>query len=393
VPRVTFDRLTLLVYSQLACYGYFVYGFGPTIGLLRDDQGVSRSVSGLHGTVFAAGAVLAGLFGAAVSQRLGRGVAMWTGMGVLCVGVIVYTGPPLLGLTLVGSLVAGLGGSFIVNGSSAILSDHQGAAGPASISQANALSAGLGLTAPLVIGAAIAAGFGWRAGLLVTLLLCVAVVAVFGRVRVPASEAMCTDSAPGSRLPRRYWWAWAVLVACIAVEFCLTFWAPDLLRSRVGLSPGAAAAGVTVIVAGMLAGRVAGGRLALRIRPDQLLLGSLAVAGAGFGIFWLSTSPVPAFAGLFVAGLGIALLFPLGVALAIAASQGRPDLATARGGLAAGLAIGSGPFALGALADLVGTRAAFLLVPVLLALAAVFVPLARTLTPLPVGAASTKGSP
>lgn len=390
MPRVTFDRLTLLVYSQLACYGYFVYGFGPTISLLRDDQGVSRSVSGLHGTVFAAGTVLAGLFGAAVVQRLGRGVAMWTGMGVLCAGVIVYAGPPLLGLTLLGSLVVGVGGSFIVNGSSAILSDHQGAAGPASISQANALSAGLGLTAPLVIGAAIAAGFGWRAGLLVTLLLCAAVVVVFGRIRVPAPEATGTGGGSDSRLPTRYWWAWGVLAACIAVEFCFTFWAPDLLRSRVGLAPGVAAAGVTVIVAGMLAGRIAGGRLALRFRPDRLLLASLAVAGAGFGILWLSTSPLPAIVGLLIAGLGIALQFPLGVALAIAASDGRPDLATARGGLAAGLAIGAGPFALGALADLVGTHAAFLLVPVLLALAAVFVPLARTLAPLPAGPAPTR---
>ena len=387
MPRVTFDRLTLLVYCQLACYGYFVYGFGPTIGLLRDDQGVSRAVSGLHGTVFAAGAVLAGIFGAAIVRRLGRGVAMWTGMAVLCVGIVVYTGSALLALTLAGALIGGLGGSFIVNGSSAILSDHHEAAGPASISQANALSAALGLTAPLVIGAAVAAGLGWRVGLLVTLLLCAVIAAVFGRVRVPEPDSASVDEG-ATRLPPRYWWAWGVLAACIAVEFCFTFWAPDLLRTRAGLSAGAAAAGVTVIVAGMLAGRVAGGRLALWIPPHRLLQVSLGVAGVGFAIFWLSSTPAPALAGLLIAGLGIALQFPLGVALAIAASEGRPDLATARGGLAAGLAIGAGPFVLGALADVVGTRAAFLLVPVLLALAALFVPLARTLAP-----ASTEGPP
>jgi fucose permease len=375
--------VTLLAYCQLASYGYFVYGFGPSIGLLRDDQDVSRAVSGLHGTVFALGAILVGLFGATVVRRLGRGVVMWVGLGLLCAGLIVYTGPPLLALTLTGALILGIGGSFIVNGSSAILADHQGAAGPAAISQANALSAGLGLTAPLIIGAAVAAGFGWRPGLLVTVALCAAVAVVFGRVRTPAPRAREED-ASNRRLPRRFWWAWGVLAVCIAVEFCCTFWASDLLRSRVGLGAGAAAAGVTLIVAGMLVGRLAGGQLALRIRTDRLLLGSIAVAVTGFLVFWMSTAAVPALAGLFIAGLGISLQFPLGVALAIAASEGLPDRATARSGIAAGIAIGGGPFVLGALADLVGVHRAFLLVPVLLAAAALFVRLARTVTPVPV---------
>lgn len=374
--------MTLLAYCQLASFGYFVYGFGPSIGLLRDDQGVSRALSGLHGTVFALGAILVGLFGATVVRLLGRGVVMWVGLVLLCAGLIVYTGTPLLALTLTGALILGIGGSFIVNGSSAILADHQGAAGPAAISQANALSAGLGLTAPLIIGASVAAGFGWRPGLLVTVVLCAAVAVVFGRVRTPAPRAREED-ASNRRLPGRFWWAWGVLAVCIAVEFCCTFWASDLLRSRVGLGPAAAAAGVTLIVAGMLVGRLAGGQLALRIRTDRLLLGSIAVAVAGFAVFWMSTEAIPALVGLFIAGLGISLQFPLGVALAIAASEGLPDRATARSGIAAGLAIGGGPFVLGGLADLVGVHSAFLLVPVLLAVAAVFVRLARTVTPVP----------
>ena len=43
------DRLTWLVYLQLGCFGYFLYGFGPTVSLLRDEQGISRTLSGLHG--------------------------------------------------------------------------------------------------------------------------------------------------------------------------------------------------------------------------------------------------------------------------------------------------------------------------------------------------------
>jgi hypothetical protein len=51
-------------------------------------------------------------------------------------------------------------------------------------------------------------------------------------------------------------------------------------------------------------------------------------------------------------------------------SGGRPDIATAAASAAAGVAIGVAPFALGSLADAFGTGRAFLLVPVMLAVAA-----------------------
>ncbi len=177
------------------------------------------------------------------------------------------------------------------------------------------------------------------------------------------------QDAPG-RLPGRYWLAWTVLALCIAVEFAMTFWAGDGLREHTGASPAAATAGVTAIVAGMFAGRLAGGRLALRIRAGWLLLGAVGLAAAGFAVFWLSTAPLPAVAGLAVCGLGISLQFPLGAALAVEASGGRPDRGAGRVSFAAGVASGMAPFALGALADRVGTHAAFLLVPALLVAAA-----------------------
>ena len=86
--------------------------------------------------------------------------------------------------------------------------------------------------------------------------------------------------------------------------------------------------------------------------------------------FWLDHSAL-AVSGLLVCGLGVALYYPLGLARAIAASDGRPDLASARVGLGAALASGGGPFVLGALADDVGIHGALLVVPALLVIAAV----------------------
>ncbi len=373
------DRVTWLIYSQLAVYGYFIYGFGPSVLLLRDDQQASRTVSGLHGTALAAGAVLAGLVGAHLVRRWGRAAVLRLGLAGLALGVLVFTAAIDLPLTLLGALLAGTFGALMLNTDSAVLSDHHGLAGPAAISEANALAATTGLLAPLLIGAAAASSLGWRPGFAVAAALAVTLLLASARVSVPRPVVHPVQARPAresvqvklaSRLPRRYWLAWVVLVLCIGIEFSMTIWAADLLRQQAGLGAGAAAGALSALIAGIAIGRVAGGRLALRRSPERLLAGSLVVTTAGFLLFWSSTAAWLALLGLFVMGLGIAVQFPLSVARAITASEGRPDQATARLSIGAGLAIGLAPFLLGFLADQVGTRHAFLIVPVLLILAA-----------------------
>jgi hypothetical protein len=125
---------------------------------------------------------------------------------------------------------------------------------------------------------------------------------------------------------------------------------------------------------------VVGGRLALRFAVDHLLYGALALNAAGFGLFWLSTDPAAAVAGLLGCGLGVALYFPLGLSRAIAASDGQPDRASARVGIGAALASGAGPFGLGALADATSIHTAMLVVPGLLVVAAIGIRLAPART-------------
>jgi predicted MFS family arabinose efflux permease len=370
LTRLDRDRLTWLVYLQLGTYGYFLYGFGPTVPLLRDEQDVSRALAGLHGSALAVGALLAALVFADVIRRYGRGVAMWGGLVLLCVGVVTYTATTALPVTLLGSFVASFGGSFVVTTTSASLSDRHGARGPSAISEANAVAAGLGMVAPLVVGVAVGVGAGWRAALLVVVPW-VALLALVGRrARVPGPPESPAHDGASRRLPVGYWIGWGVLTCGIAVEFCMVLWTADVLRDRFDLGAGAASAGVTAVVGGMCVGRLVGGRLALRVDVGRLLQGAITVCGAGFAVFWLTTWAPLALAGLVVCGLGISLFYPLGIARAIEASEGRPDLASGRAGLAAALASGGGPFVLGALADGVGIHGAFLVVPVLLLLAA-----------------------
>jgi predicted MFS family arabinose efflux permease len=128
---------------------------------------------------------------------------------------------------------------------------------------------------------------------------------------------------------------------------------------------------VTALIAGMAVGRALGGRWTVGRDPDRVLLATLGVSLAGYLVVFAAPSTAVAVAGLVLVGLGLALQFPLNVTRLIGASGGRPDLATARQSLGAGLAIGLGPFALGAAADAVGVSTAFYGVPALLVLAAV----------------------
>jgi predicted MFS family arabinose efflux permease len=397
------------------------------VPLVRDELGVSNAVGGLHGTALAAGAVITGFLFAPVVGRIGRATAVRFGLLGLVVGILAYTLLPVLPGTLAGAFVTGLAGSFVVTGSVVILGDRHGAAGAAAISEANALAAGTGLLAPLIVGAGVSLGLTWRPGILLAAVAAAAVWFVSHRAARPAPPAAATapehaaatpehseaspeygaaspergaaspeqgaavvpeppdaagESVPitaagegaGDRpgpMPGPYWMAFTVVTLCIAVEFCVTFWAADHLRDRTGASAAAATAGITAVVAGMCAGRLAGGRLALLVDSGLLLVGALLVSGLGFGLFWVATSPVPAIGGLAVVGLGLALQYPLGAARAVAAGDGRPDRAAGLLSFAAGLASGGAPFLLGALADRFGTHAAFLLVPALMVLALV----------------------
>lgn len=373
--RLERDRLTWLTYLQLGAYGYFLYGFGPALSLLRDEQGTSRSVAGLHGTALAVGSLVSALVTARLVSRYGRTAVVWAGLLTLAAGISLFTATTALPATLAGALVGSFGGSFVVVLCAPVLIDRHGETGPSAVAEANALAAGVGTLAPLAIGAAVGLGLGWRPGVLV-LLPVIAVLGIVGRgVRAPRPAAQQVGRQ--GRLPRHYWIRWVVVTAGIAIEFCLVLWTADVLRERMGLSPGLAAAGVTGIVAGMSAGRLAGGRLALRYPLDALLYAAIGLTSVSFAVFWLTTDAWLAIPALAACGVGIAMFYPLGIARAIDASDGRPDHASARVGIGAALAAGGGPFALGALADLLGLHLALLVVPALLCVAAVGLRLGR----------------
>ncbi|WP_349879028.1 MFS transporter [Micromonospora sp. HUAS YX12] len=442
MPRLTRDRITWLTYAQLGLWGFFLYGFGPVVPLLRDEQGTSAAVAGLHSTGIAVGALAGGALFAPVARRLGRGPAIWLGLGGVAAGVTALGLLHPLPATLAAVAVIATFGMMVVSGVSVVLTARHGPAAPAALTEANAACAGMGILAPLTIGATVDAGLGWRPLMAVEvgLITLVALAALTLRVRVPqrapaaaaagapvpvaastrvpavpasgVAEAAVSapsvsasavppaavpasavpasavpasgvpDSGAAGRLPRAYWIAWVLMSVTGSIEVCLSLWTADVLRTHAGLSAGGASAAVAAIVCGMFAGRIAGGRAALRWAPVPLLLGALTVSLAGFALFWGSTVGWLAVTGLVVLGLGNALHYPLAISIALAVAGPAADKAAGWSAYSMGVGFGIAPVALGWVADGVGPHPAFLLLPVFIAVAVLLtVRLGRALRP------------
>ncbi|SBT54557.1 MFS transporter [Micromonospora narathiwatensis] len=420
MPRLTRDKTTWFAYAQLGLWGFFLYGFGPVVPLLRDEQGTSAAVAGLHSTGIAVGALLGGALFAPAARRLGRGPAIWLGLAGVAAGVAALGLLRPLPATLAAVAVIAAFGMMVISGVNVVLTAQHGPAAPAALTEANAACAGMGILAPLVIGAAVDAGHGWRPAMAVEvgLIALVALAALTFRVRLPkaasaaaaaADPAVLTASAavdpvgmaapavadparptapagaepsgeslaaPASavrggragtrvagRLPAAYWIAWVLMSATGSIEVCLSLWTADVLRTHAGLDAGSASAAVAAIVCGMFAGRLAGGRFALRWPPVPLLLGALTVSLAGFALFWSAPVGWLAITGLVVLGLGNALHYPLAISIALAVAGPAADKAAGWSSYSMGVGFGIAPVALGWVADGVGPHLAFLLLP------------------------------
>lgn len=376
--RIHRDQLTTALYAVPAMWGWVLYSLSPSIPLLRAEQGTSRAVAGLHGTASALGAVTAAALTVAVMRRIGRRGSLVAGSVVTTVGVVLLTLAPSVWFTVPATFVLGMGGNLAYNAVSPVLSAHHREAGPAAISEANGVAALIGIVAPLAVGASVALGLTWRGAVLLS--VPVALVAIRLVLRAPDAPALHPDprraGAADGRLPRRFWVALVVVTCAVAVEFCLIYWAGDLLRQSTGVSAGTAAALLSVVLAGMAIGRLCAAPLTARLGVERLLLGSIGVAAVGWLLLWSATSLPLAVLGLLVVGLGVALQFPLALARLLRISDGRTDEAAGWATFGAGVASGAAPFALGAVSDAVGPHSGFLLVPAVLVVAAAGVVLA-----------------
>ena len=358
---------------------WFMYSVGPALQSIDKETPMSASLLALYGTGIAIGTVIAGLVLTRLTHKWGRGQLLRRGSFILMGAVVVFTSGLPFYVTMLGPLIGGIAGTFIIIGGNAFLTETQGPAAPTAITESSTCGSALGLLGPVLVGVGTAViTWGWRLGpwLLVGALVVLELIRgrdleVFDAQTGHADDEPMVEHLQGGAMPRLYWWAGATLVALVAVEFTLTTWGATLMRDQGGLGDSAAAAAVASLSVGMLVGRFTGSRLTERISAELLFRISIVIAIIGFTIMWLSTNGLLMLCALAFTGLGVGLHWPLGISRAIRASQGRPDRAGALVSIGVGVVGGLAPILLGGASESWGIHLAFVLVLILLGIALV----------------------
>jgi MFS family permease len=360
------DAPTLLCYAALAAYAFWLYAFGPALALLQGELHFSYTLLGVYSALWAAGAALAGLGFSAAARRLPRSALLWCSAAAATAGAGLFAAARTVALTLPGAALLGFAGTTLLTCTQAVLSDRHGERRDRALTEANVGAAGCAVLAPLLLGVLHATPGGWRAAMGLPVLLLAGLYLRYRHHPLPeASPGRLAKSR--AVLPLSCWLLAAGVAAGIAVEFCPVYFGAELLTAT-GLRTAQAATAISGFYIGILAGRIGGAWLTRRAgRTIPLLCASLAVSAAGFLLFWLAGLPVLAITGLFACGLGVANLYPLSLALALAAAPGNSDTANAATQLLGGVLVIAAPYLLGSLADHLGLRAAFTIEPVLIA--------------------------
>ena len=362
-----------LLALQVATVNFFTGGFGPSQALLREDQGTSLSIAGLHGTAMGVAAIFAGWLNSKMVHRFGRSNSTWIGLIVFSIGIVIFVFSPPVQLTLLATLIAGFGISVVINNVNTAGSHAFAENSHTAVAQINAVAIAGFVTGNFIIGStANIVRDQWRVGLLITIPFILGMF-IFGRKYQPDSHIPDESGPQRGKLSRGFWISFTGFFISISAEFATSFWSASLISDRTDASSAISTLAVIAFGTGVGTGRWYAGRLLKRFHADEQLKIALALQFVAFGFFWSSHILVFSLLTLFFVGLGISVQFPLFTLRMVAFSEGRPDLSIGKSSIAAGIAIASSPLLLGILGDNFGISRAYIMVPVLIALGFIMV--------------------
>ena len=370
-PTFTRGPLTWLSYWMLGYYAFLQAALGPLMPFIRSDLKLSYTLASLHFSAFALGAVIMGAASDRIIRRWGRRATFWGGAIGMGIGAgLLMLSPVVIG-TILGSLLMGTLGNLLLITLQAALADRHGPSSVVALTEANVMASAFAILAAVSVGAITGLGLGWRLVIPPALIMLALIALRFRETPIPqpspAQQRAEARTTHAPRLPLRYWMFWLVIILETGVEWCVAYWGASFLTTYTRLRASDAATAMGAFFLAMLIGRYGGSRLTRSIAGRTVLLGALVVGLLGFPLFWLAPFAPLRLAGLFVVGLGLANVYPVGVALATNEAPGQADQATARLAVAAGMAVLLAPLALGALSDAVGIGRAFVVaIPLLL---------------------------
>ncbi len=352
-------------YLLVGTFTYLVSMQGNILPFLRADLGLGYGMVSLHISAMAGGMLVVGLFGDRVGRRFGRADTLR--LGILGAGgaAILLCLAPAAWASIASCALLGLFGALVPSTAYAVLTDLNPGNRGVTFAKANAVSYAFAIMVPILAGILVTLGWNWRLIPLTGAAAGAAILAAHAHLIVPNSPEEDTAAA-AAHLPICFWLYWLTLGFVVAVEFSVLLWAPAFLEKAVGMPAAHAAIGAAAFFVAMLSGRIAGIWLLRVVASRLLFFGAAATTLMGYAIYAAAAGPTLAVVGLFVLGLGIALLFPLVMSAALGSVGHAVDKASSRVVLAPALAILLSPPLLGALADAAGLRFAQNMTPVLM---------------------------
>lgn len=360
------DSLFWTVAGQATILNFFLGGFGPAQNLLREEQGTSLTIAGLHGTMMGLAAILAGFIHPQLNHKYGRRNTSWLGLTIFITGLPFFVLGQSINYTLPAILLSCIGFNFVILNMVTLLSHHYPETPDLAVSQSNGINALGFVFGTVLVGTLASLGISWRIGLL----LCIPaalILYIYGKDKIIDNHDSDAPKQTGN-LGVKFWIAWFGFFATISSEFATSFWCAALLSDRTGASAAFSTLCVASLGTGLGIGRwfipIWMRKTTLDIRLKTILL----IQIISFMLYWISHNLIFSLLMLLFVGIGISGQFAMTMVRLLKLSNHKPDLAMGKASTAAGLAIAMAPFMLGFLGDRIGISKAYLMVPVLIAI-------------------------
>lgn len=368
------NRADLEVGVALAAVGYYVSAMGAVVATLATEFDVPAESLSWVGSTYGVGLIVAAVAGRWLLKRGPRPALIGCAISFL-VGTLLVALPASLPLIFTGTLIQSIAASVLILLAPVILATDI----DIRLTRGNAIASLVGITASPLIGAIAGTGVSGRLGLLVIvpmllwlLWMGLASPATHADAAPAATDAPePVDRARPATVARR----WFAIVMAVSVEFCYVVWGVTRLQAT-GLDTSTAAILGIAFSVGMTTGRFAGPWVIRRL-PAVPFGASVAIVGTLL-VSLTNTWPTVA-AGLVIAGLGVATMYPVTLSRLMGVPGLSPAHGASLGAFASGTAIVAAPIALAALAGVVDVRLAFLIpIPLLVTLVLLHGRAART---------------
>ncbi len=353
--------LLVVIYAAFVSLGLPDAILGSAWPSMYRELGVSVSAAGVISMIIAGGTILSSLFSERAIRRLGTGAVTVVSVAMTAAALWGFSFSRTFWLLCVWAVPYGLGAGSVDAALNNFVALHYKSRHMNWLHSFWGVGASLG---PYIMGLALSGGGGWSAGYRAIGVIQIALVAglvmalPLWRAKAGDAPAPTGEARPGMarmlRLPGAKPMMAALFCYC-AAEVTAGLWAGSYMVFARGISAESAAKMTALFYVGITAGRFASGMVSGRLGDRTMVRLGLALAAAGIGLMLIPGGEAPLYAGLSLAGLGFAPIYPA-LLHETPANFGRENSQTLMGMQMASAYTGSTlmPLAFGLMADRAG---------------------------------------